>query len=207
MNEAPWICDVLADPDLVLMMETDIVEDDTSRAIEAINLLKAGKSVPQDMCPKTVWAGDGARTGDRLPDLFLANSYPIVSEKAATVLRRFELGGGAVYPVERVLHKDRATSFPGTFSCWTFGNTKSAFAPQQSAAARPFAGPTSGRWKMPFVHKDDQLAVSAVGSAGGPDVWVDATLFKSVFVSGRLAAALDEAGLRKAFRLFRCRVV
>ena len=50
------------------------------------------------------------------------------------------------------------------------------------------------------------MAVSAA-ALGGPDVWVDPTLFKSVFVSGRLGDALDEAGLRKAFRLYRSRVV
>jgi hypothetical protein len=59
---------------------------------------------------------------------------------------------------------------------------------------------------MPFVHKDDQLAVSRAAMAG-PDVWADPTLFKSVFVSERLGKALREAGLARAFRLFRCRVV
>ena len=206
MTDTVWISDVLADPDLVLMMETDIVAIDTSRAIEAINLLKAGKSVPEDICPKQIWAGETARLPGRLPDLFLANAYPIVSERAADALRQFELGGGALYPVDRVFQKDRQTIIPGTFFCWTFGNTEAAFVAEQSPEARPFAGPDSGRWKMPFVHKDNQLAVSHM-ALGGPDVWVDPTLFKSVFVSGRVGEALDQAGLRSAFRLFRCRVI
>ena len=206
MTDTVWISDVLADPDLVLMMETDIVVNDTSLAIEAINLLKAGKSVPEDMCPREIWAGETAKVPDRLPDLFLANAYPIVSERAANVLRQFELGGGALYPVDRVFQRDRLTPISGTFFCWIFGNTKAAFAAEQSQEARPFAGPNSGRWKMPFVHKDDQLAVSQM-ALGGPDVWVDPTLFKSVFVSGRAGEALDQAGLRRAFRLFRCRVI
>lgn len=206
MTDTVWISDVLADPDLVLMMETDIVAIDTSRAIEAINLLKAGKSVPEDMCPKEIWAGETASLSDRLPDLFLANAYPIVSERAADVLRRFELGGGALYPVDRVFQRDRQTTIPGTFFCWIFGNTKATFAAKQSPEARPFAGPSSGRWKMPFVHKDDQLAVSQM-ALGGPDVWVDPSLFKSVFVSGTVGEALDQTGLRSAFRLFRCRTI
>jgi len=206
MTDYIWISNVLADPDLVLMMETDVVAQDANRAIEAITLLKAGKAVHEDLCPKQVWGGEGAGWVQPAPDLFLANTYPIVSDKAADVLRRFDLGEGALYPVDAVHQKDRTTRIPGNFFCWIFGNSKSAFAAEESPDARPFAGPNSGRWKMPFVHQDDQLAASRSALAG-PDVWVDPTLFKSVFVSGRLGDALGEAGLRKAFRLSRCRVL
>jgi len=206
MTDTAWISNVLADPDLVLLMETDVVAEDAQRAIETLNLLKAGKPVPAEMCPKRIWGGETAEWINGTPDLFLANTYPIVSERSAEVLRQFDLGGGALYPVDEVLQKDRTTPIAGPFFCWVFGNSKSAFAASESPEARPFAGPNSGRWKMPFVHKDDQLAVSAA-ALGGPDVWVDPTLFKSVFVSGRLGDALDGAGLRRAFRLTRCRVV
>ena len=205
MADSVWLSSVLTDPDLVLMMETDIVAEDAPKAIEALNLLNAGKSVPAQMCPRTIWPGETAKHSDRLPDLFLANAYPIVSERGAAVLRRFDLGGGSLHAVETVFQRDRQTPLPGTFYCWIFGNTKAAFAAEQSSGTRPFAGPNSGRWKMPFVHKDDQLAVSPAALAG-PDVWVDLSLFKSVFVSGRLGEALTKAGLAKAFRLFRCRV-
>jgi hypothetical protein len=36
---------------------------------------------------------------------------------------------------------------------------------------------------------------------------MDPLLFKSVFVGGALAQAMDKAGLSKAFRLYRCRVI
>lgn len=206
MTDYVWISDVLADPDLVLLMETDIVARDPNQAIEALNLLRAGKPVHEDLCPKQIWGGEHAEWVQRAPHLFLANAYPIMSERAAAVLRRFDLGEGALYPVASVQQKDRTTPIPGTFLCWIFGNAKSAFAAHESPDARPFAGPNSGRWKMPFVHKDDQLAVTRSALAG-PDVWVDPTLFKSVFVSGRLGDALDEAGLRSEFRLSRCRVL
>jgi hypothetical protein len=210
MTESVWISDVLAHPDLVLMMETDIVANDALRAIEAIKLLKAGKSVAQDMCPSTIWAGERAKATKRLPDLFLANSYPIVSERAAAILGQFNLGEGALHPVGAVYDKDRTTRFPGTFFCWIFGNTKSAFSAEHSTGMRPFAPNAPGGprnwWSMPFVHQDAQLAVSAEALAG-PDVWVDPTLFKSIFVSGPLGNALDAAGLTGAFHLFRCRVV
>jgi hypothetical protein len=115
MTDSVWISDVLADPDLVLLMETDVVAQDANRAIEAINLLKAGKAVPEGLCPKEVWAGDAAERVQRAPDLFLANTYPIVSENAADVLRRFDVGEGALYPVDAVFEKDRTTRIPGNF--------------------------------------------------------------------------------------------
>jgi hypothetical protein len=59
---------------------------------------------------------------------------------------------------------------------------------------------------MPVLNHDDQIAVSRA-AIGGPDVWVDPTLFRSVFLSGRLGDALDQAGMRKAFLLSRCRVI
>lgn len=210
MHSMVWISNLLADPDLVLMMETDIVANDAPRAMEAITLLKAGKPVAQDMCPKMVWAGERAKSTQKLPDLFLANSYPIVSERAAAILSQFDLGEGALYPVDAVFQKDRSTLFAGAFLCWAFGNSKSAFSAEHSTGMRPFAPNAPGGprnwWNMPFVHQDGQLAVSAQ-AISEPDVWVDPALFKSVFVSAALGDALDSAGLAKAFRLFRCRVI
>ena len=57
------------------------------------------------------------------------------------------------------------------------------------------------RYKMPG--KD----IFTSGTVAGPEVWLDMMLFKSVFPSGPLGDAFDRAGLRKAFRLFKCRVV
>jgi len=53
---------------------------------------------------------------------------------------------------------------------------------------------------------DGAFAVSR-DALGGPDVWVDPLLLKSIFVSGALGDALEAAGLRKALRLFKCRVI
>jgi hypothetical protein len=203
-NEA-WVSGVLADPDLILLFETDVVAEDSQGAVEAIKLLKSGKPVPENLCPKRVWGGESADWLDSVPDLFLANSYPIVSERAAEVLRRFDLGEGALYPVEAVFQKDRTTRLPGNFFCWVFGNSKQAFIAKESPEAREFAKGYDGWWSLPFVLSDNQLAVSGAEMTG-PDVWIDPTLFKSVFLSGPLGAALVEAGLRSAFRLYRCRI-
>ena len=56
---ADYVCisSVLTDPDLVLMMETDIVAEDAPKAIEALNLLNTGQPVPAQMCPTDNMAG------------------------------------------------------------------------------------------------------------------------------------------------------
>ena len=59
---------------------------------------------------------------------------------------------------------------------------------------------------MPWTPADDDVAVSDQ-ALPGPDVWLDNMLFQSVFLSGPLGDALDAAGLREAFHLFKCRVI
>jgi hypothetical protein len=144
---------VLADTTLVIFFTADIADAKAETAIEALILVKAGKSVSQDMCPKQVWNEKGRKKRIQLPHLFLASGSPIVSAKAAAVLRQFDLGGGGLYPLEGAYQSDRTTRIPGDYFCWIFGNLKSAFLGDQSPAARPFAPnapvPT-GRWSMPL---------------------------------------------------------
>ena len=209
MSDTVWISDLLADPEVAVMVNTDISVNDVERSIEGEKLLKAGKPVPRDLCPRQIWNDETFETPetfDRMPDVFIAHGHCIVSERAADVLRQFDLGGGALYPLDAVLQKDRKTPVPGEYFCWIFGNVKEAFLGDESPDARPFVSGLHGEWKMPFVHRDGQLAVST-DALRGPDVWVDPRLFKSVFVSGPLGNALDQAGLREAFRLFLCRVL
>ena len=206
MDQHVWISDVLADSELIIMFGSDIAEENGAGAIEGLKLLKPGKPVPQDMCPKRLWNEKGRKERPSLPHLSIVNGYPVISAEAADVFRQFDLGEGALYPIEGVYQSDRTTRIPGDYYCWVFGNQKAAFLTEHSAEARPFAEHVPGpktRWTIPMLLQDDQVAVSTV-ALEGPDVWVDPLLFKSVFLSGPLGDALDKAGLRNAFRLFRC---
>jgi hypothetical protein len=205
MTDTVWLSAILAESSLILMVKTDIDQDNTAVAIEAGKLLRAGKSVAADMSPKLIWGDEDRKPLTRLPDLFVAQSYVVVSHKAAEILRQFDLGGGALHPVE-VVQGDRTTRVPGDYYTWIFGNEKQALLGEQSRDLSQFGPVFTGRWKMPVLHHDDQIAVSRA-AIGGPDVWVDPTLFRSVFLSGRLGDALDQAGMRKAFLLSRCRVI
>ena len=206
MTNHVWISSAQQDPGLIQRVHTDLAQQDDEPDLKGQELNKKGLPVPPELCPKKIWGDESARTFKKMPDLFWAWSQWIVSERAADVMRRFDLGGGALHPVsEGVYQRDGVTRVPGNYFCWTFGNTKSAFLPEQSRNAR--APDIPGMWwKLPWKPADDDIAVS--GSALiGPEVWLDDMLFKSVFLSGPLGDALDDAGLRKAFRLFKCRVI
>jgi hypothetical protein len=203
MSESVWLSRAIAEQELVLYFQSDLSEQSKEKSIEGSKKNPLGEPLGPDLFPKTVWATEETPPGP-LPDLFVAKGYWVVSEKAASILRQFDLGKGALYPVA-VLKADRATPYPGDHFCWNFGNAKTALVPDQSQNLRPF-GVAGLRWNLPWNPKDGDVAVSAA-ALGGPDVWVDPNLFKSLFVSDALGSALKGAGLAKAFLLTRSRVV
>ncbi len=208
MSEHVWLSRAIADGSLVGKFDTDIWDGNRQMAIQAGKLNVRGQPIPQDMCPKKIWGDDLAPHFTTIPHLISAQSHWVVSARAADVLRQFDLGGGALYPItEGIFQKDRVTRVPGDYFCWIFGNSKKAFLEHDSPAAKPMSGAATRDWcVMPSDLTDNDMAVSTAALVGA-DVWVDPILFQSIFVSGPLGDALEAAGLRKAFRLFQCRVI
>lgn len=213
MSEHVWVNDMFRDSTLVPMMRVDIVDGENPRkdaARAGLKALKAGLPVSSEQCPQEIWAEPGKFTlqeKEQMPDLFNARGYWIISGKAASILRSFNLGKGALYPVN-VYDTDRKSEFDGQYYCWVIGNSKSALSFDGSNGLfypPDYSSPPTHR-NPPFNMADDDIAVSSVALAG-PDAWVDPTLFHSAFVSGSLGDALAEAGLKRAFRLRRARVI
>lgn len=202
MSDTVWLSRALADTSIIFFFDSDLAADNVERAVEGTKRNPLGEALGEEYFPKSVRASNET-VPERLPDLFVANGYWVVSKKAADVLRQFDLGNGALYPVA-VLRQD-GTPYPGEYSSWNFGNVKSALSTDRSTNLRPF-GVAGRTWNLPWVLKDDDVAVTGEALAG-PDVWVDPTLFKSLFISDRLGSALNNAGLAKAFKLYRSRVV
>jgi hypothetical protein len=210
MSEYVWVSNVFQDTPYIYL-QTDISVANEEASIQAIDLNSNGKSVPVELCPKKIWLSSDVEdydrwTSDTLPDLFSARGHWIVSARAADVLRKFDLGGGALYPVtEGIFLEDEVTRIDGDYYCWIFGNIKMGLMPEVSANLRPPA--VEGLWyHMPWKLADGDVAVSK-DVLGGPDVWLDKMLFQSIFLSRELGDALDAVGLRKAFRLYKARVI
>ncbi len=206
MSSAPFLCAILPDTELfIAKLVTDLQgAGDDERAIRGSKAFTSALPVAQDDCPRRIWSTRAGSLG-RLPDVFLVNGYWIVSGEAADLMRRFDLGEGDFFPVE-ILLSDRTTPASGSWFVWSIGNKKTAFLEAHSPAARAMTGVGRSLCLIPTMPKDDDIAVSPA-ALEGPDIWMDKTLFKSIFVSGPLGEALTAAGLAKAFRLYRCRLV
>jgi hypothetical protein len=204
MTDTVWVSGAITDVALLKPFASNVEEEDVDRAIEASRRCDAGEPLSAEWFPQAIWGTQTARRFKRLPQLFRGGGYCIVSSRRANVLRRFDLGQGALYSVA-VLQKDRRTPVGGEWFSLCFGNVKQAFAAAASPKARPF-GVAGLRWHLPFVPQDDDMAVSPA-ALEGPDLWIDPTLIRAFFVSGRLSDALAKADLHGPLRLHRCRVV
>lgn len=211
MSDYVWVSSVMDNALIKLAVKNDISEADVQKSIEASRLNEDGKYVPQDLCPTRIWVDPNAPDHDRmragnLPDLFFANSFWIVSEPVADILRQFDLGDGALYPVtDGIFREDNVTRISGNFYTWIFGNSKSVFLPDATEKKDPI-GISGLKWNLPFTMSDDNVAVSS-SCREGPDVWLDGRLWGAIFFSRTLGDALIAAGLQKAISLYRARVI
>lgn len=205
MSEHVWVSNAQTRSEMMYAIDNDVIARDLDIAIEIEQQGRRGLPISVENCPSKMWAAqdvDYDDVGDRPPsDLFYARTHWIVSARAAAILRQFDLGEGGVYPIAQgFYHRDLTTKVPGEFFTWVFGNQKSAFLPEESPRVR------GASYRVQASTQDDDVAVSGV-ARGGPDVWVDPLLFKSVFLSGPLGDALAAAGLRESMALLRCRVI
>jgi hypothetical protein len=157
--------------------------------------------------PAEIYGDPGANEADyRLADLFFAATVWVVSKAAADVLRQFDLGSGALYPV-KVLKKDRQTPVGGEWFCINFGNRKEAFLLSESVPMREtFVRNGEKAWRLKSVLKDGDIAVNQAANSG-PDIWIDPLVAKAFFLSDALGTALKKAKADKGFFLHKCRVL
>lgn len=216
MSEHIWLSTALTQVEPDISVRSDMSENNVDLVIQADTLNMKGRPVTQNMCPKRIWAGakfsqqDGEKFPSRttVPDLFNAGGYVIVSSPVANILRQFNLGEGALYPVTQgVFQDDNETRIEGEYFTWIFGNRRTAFLEQYSPKVEAMSSPSERDWCLINTWQaDDDITVSSA-ALSGPDVWVDPILFKSIFLSGSLGDALVKGGLQKPLFLVRCRVI
>ena len=162
-----------------------------------------GEPLGADCFPKEIYGAPHARESNYgVPHLFFAGSYWVVSKAAADVLRQFDLGGGALYPV-RFLKKDRQTPVAGEWYCLNFGNQKGVLVAGESQRLMDWP---RERWHPPFVTKDGDIAVNQAAEAGS-DIWVDPKIVRCFFLSEALGKALKKVKAANGFFLTKCRIV
>ena len=167
----------------------------------------AGEPLPKECFPEEIFGTPDAKdSAYRLPDLFSDGNFWVVSSAAHDVLRQFNLGRGALYPV-RILKKDRQTEVGGDWYCLNFGNKKQAFVLEKSTSVRDYyIRPREKGWVPKATVKDGDIVFSNE-AYGGPDIWIDPQVGSAFFLSDALGAALKKAKADKGFFLFRCGVI
>jgi len=198
-----WVSRAMVHPSNQRPFRNDIAERDHDRLLEIGRANGRGERLGPEDFPKLIFAAPHARERDyRVPDLFFAYGFWIVSEPVTNVLGQFDLGQAQLVPVP-VLMKDRQTPIGGEWSCISFGNARHLVVPEKSEKIR--MGPQN-RYNLPATTADDQVAVSAE-ALQPPDIWVDPQLWDNFFVSEALGKALRKNKLDKGFFLTKCRVV
>ena len=200
-----WICTRLMAGDAMPFVN-NLYEADAQAYVDTLKRNSRGKAPPAENFPTEIYAEykDGPRYG-RLPDLCNASGY-LVSQKVADVFATVEMGKTALHST-KAFQADRRTPVPGTYYCLAFGEIKDAFVPDMSSPKIQQIDNTEPPvWLPPYVKRDGDIAVRAAALTG-PELWMDPNIHSSFFVSGGLAKALIDAGLKKDFRLTRCRLI
>jgi hypothetical protein len=171
--------------------------------IEAMELTERGHFLPQSRFPADNYPRSNDNEGAhrmRFPQIFSAGFF-FLRKESADILRRFDLGEGALYPT-RLWHPDRKTPVLGEYFYLSQGNKKDAFLLEQSPMADSFPGK---KWWLPPNPIHDQLVFSEA-ALNGPDIWWDSQIAHYFFISDQLAQALKKAKLVRDWMLLRCPV-
>jgi hypothetical protein len=209
MSSTVWISTAMADPSNLRPLTHDLGETEMrDAAIDWGTSNNNGDPMGAEFFPKEIWSFTSAEEKDyKLPHIFRAGTFWVVSAAAAAVLRQFDLGQGALYPV-KVFKKDRETPIGDGWFCINFGNQKSAFLPQETVRARKTYirdGGVEG-WTPRLPYNDNDFTVSTA-ALPGPDIWIDPKVGDAFFLSDALANALKKAKVHKGFSLNICRVI
>jgi hypothetical protein len=206
MSEAVWVSNAMNDSRLDSDITTDLNEKNIDLVIDSLRRNESGEVLEAQLFPTAIYPGKALKTPfRRLPHLFKAGGYWVVSEPVADVLRQFDLGGGGLYPV-KIFQKDRKTRVEGEYFCLNFGNVKHAFLPDESSD-RIAKDENPLRYYLPLGTWGHDIVAVASDAMAGADVWIDPLLRHAFFVSDRLRSALKCAKIEDAFRLKKCSII
>jgi hypothetical protein len=200
----PFVSRAFADPTLIKKLEADLVVEDNDAAIAALNAMDRGETLSPGQFPRRIWGDRHSKPMKRLPDLFYANGWWCVSQRARDILAAHEMGANQFGEVE-ILQRDRATPVAGRFFAINIVERKDTLEEGASRGLQKNPYAKVPVFNLSFTPEDDDVALGA-SSLDGVDLWIEPRLQRAFLVSARLGGALAAAGLMNAFGLLACRI-
>ena len=206
-DRAVWASNMLMQGQNLFGFSCAAYEQVPEEFVANLRTMKRGECVPEGFPPEVMWANDPDDDRvERLPHLFQACGFLVVSDTLAEILRGVGLGASRLLPVS-LLHRDRARPYPGTHLILDLREKKEAFEPEHSKQFnRPRYPEQTHLGAVVGRPQDGDISVSPAALAGA-DIWRDPRLLESLFFSDRLMTAMRKAKVLGGVRTFRCPVV
>jgi hypothetical protein len=99
--ESVWVSDAMKEPEKIKRVGSDVLEESKERALDAKDHDEDdAEPLPRDRFPRAMYENRLQRLMKRLPRLAKCGGFWTVPAQCAEVLRTFNLGDGALHPVE-----------------------------------------------------------------------------------------------------------
>ena len=210
MIDEVYVCDVLLNhgANFHLRME---MPDDTIKPTYWIRNWQ-GEPLPREAFTVRVkgWSEKDAETYE-VPTMMIRHLPHMVkgygvflSEKAASVFKRFDLGNASLYAVP--FYENDDTTFIETRYDLNFGNIKRGYRPDKSPKVNEQHGVRDIYYYI-YTPSTDFDVVLTSNVLVGPELWVDPLISNAFFVSGALVRAIEVEGMAADFNFKRCRII
>lgn len=177
--------------------------------IEIVDQYHLGKKIAPVNAPTILYAHGFSKTV-KLPSFFRTqDGFVILTEECANVLKKFRLGGNALYPLSFFDIQLNELVNDQTFYFFNINELRSYLLPEYSSKDLDKHSYTKheGYQLYKLYHADyadHAIALKKEAIECDIDLWRDPELDNSIFMSGELKKALDEVQLSDAWQLFLC---
>ena len=177
--------------------------------IEIVDQYHLGKKIAPVNAPTILYAHGFSKTV-KLPSFFrIQDGFVILTEECANVLKKFRLGGNALYPLSFFDIQLNELVNDQTFYFFNITELRSYLLPEYSSKDLDKHSYTKheGYQLYKLYHADyadHAIALKKEAIECDIDLWRDPELDNSIFMSDELKKALDEAQLSDAWQLFLC---
>ncbi|WP_436899505.1 hypothetical protein [Acinetobacter gyllenbergii] len=181
----------------------------TQKSIEIIKRYHLAEKILPENAPTILYAHNFNKTV-KLPSFFRTqDGFVILTEECANVLKKFRLGGSALYPLSFFDIQLNELVNDQTYYFLNITELRNFFYPEYSTEELTKYRNTrhNGYQLFELYHADyadHAIAIKKEAIKCDIDLWRDPELDNSIFMSDELKKALDEAQLSDAWQLFLC---